>query len=135
MKKELIIDGNNFSNAKELDLEFKKILTKDIDWINYSESNGLNLDSLNDFLQGGFGVFEVDDSIKITWLHSQKSKDDLGKDETITYLKQILVKSHPSAHEKIEQQIKLMEVDQGKTLFDMVVEVIKEHDHIELVLE
>jgi len=39
---------------------------------------GRNLDAFNDVLWGGFGVFNYDESIKLVWEHSAKSKKDLG---------------------------------------------------------
>jgi RNAse (barnase) inhibitor barstar len=92
-KKELFIDASKFDNIKEFYIEVEYIFTKDLDW-----KTGRNLDSFDDLLEGGFGVHEYDEPIKIIWLNTPKSKIDLGLD------------------------------------FDVIVEISKEHNNIELVL-
>ena len=99
MKKEITINGNNFSDQNGFDLEMKNKITKNVDWIDYSHSRGINLDSLNDFLRGGFGVVEYEESFKLIWLNSKKSEKDLGQE-----------------------------------LFKKIIEIIKDHSHIELIL-
>ena len=73
----LIINSKNFKDLNGLALELKKILTKDVDWIDYSvaEWNG---DSIGDFLQSGFGVHKYKERVLIYWNNSEKSKIDLG---------------------------------------------------------
>lgn len=41
---------------------------------------GNNLYALNDILRGGFGFHEYDEPIRVLWLYSDKSKQDLGED-------------------------------------------------------
>ncbi|MGG9964496.1 barstar family protein [Ferruginibacter sp. SUN106] len=72
-KKELIINGNNFSTLKNFHDEMDKVLTFNLNW-----KTGHNLAAFNDLLRGGFGVFDYNEPIKLTWLNFQKAKEGSG---------------------------------------------------------
>lgn len=73
-KKTIIINGENFSELATFYLETDKVLSKDLDW-----QTGRNLDAFSDLLEGGFGVHEYKEPIKLIWKGFSKSKLDLGK--------------------------------------------------------
>ncbi|MEO8403261.1 MAG: barstar family protein [Chitinophagaceae bacterium] len=73
-KRTITINGNNFSNLEEFFNEVDNVLTKDLDW-----KTGHNFSAFNDLLCGGFGVHEYDESIKLVWQNSEKSKQDLNE--------------------------------------------------------
>ncbi len=64
---------------------------------------GHNLDAFNDLLRGGFGVHEYEEPIKIVWASSEKSKKELN------------------------------EIVDGKTFYQIIVDIISEHAHIEFI--
>jgi RNAse (barnase) inhibitor barstar len=66
---------------------------------------GRNLDAFNDVLTGGFGIHDYNEPLIIRWINSDKSKKDLGQSKT------------------------------GEILFDIIVEIIEGHEHIELMIE
>jgi RNAse (barnase) inhibitor barstar len=68
---------------------------------------GRNLNAFNDILRGGFGAFEYEEPIHIIWEHSGKSKSDLG---------------YPAIKRE------------GQTVFDIIIEIIKDHKHINFTL-
>lgn len=72
-KKVAILDGRDFSDLYGFYGEVQKHLTK-----NFDRTIGNNLDDLNDILRGGF--HEYDEPIRVLWLYSDKSKQDLGED-------------------------------------------------------
>ena len=71
--KEIIIDGNNFSDAEGFYTEIDKLLTRNLDW-----KTGHNLNAFNDLLRGGFGFHEYGEELHITWINASKSKADFG---------------------------------------------------------
>jgi RNAse (barnase) inhibitor barstar len=75
MKKQLVINGNNFADLEGFYTEIDKVLTKDLDW-----QTGHNLNAFNDLLWGGFGVHDYEEPIAITWINFLKSKADLGNE-------------------------------------------------------
>lgn len=64
---------------------------------------GHNLNAFNDILRGGFGVHEYEEPIKLIWNDANKSKRELSK------------------------------IIDGKTLFDILVEIIQSNEHIEFI--
>jgi len=91
--KEIIIDGNNFSNLEEFYCEIDKLLTQNLTW-----KTGHNFDAFNDLLRGGFGIHESYEPLIIKWNNYEKSKKDLGT-ETILTLLEIICDFNNSGHD------------------------------------
>lgn len=130
MSQEIMIDGNNFSNMDEFYNEIENKFTKGLEW-----KMGRNLDAFNDILRGGFGVHEYDEHIIVKWVNSNKSKEDLSYKLTISELKKRLKKCHPSHVPLINKRIQDLESNNGDTLFDSIVDIIRSNKNIELILE
>ncbi len=125
--KEIIIDGNLFFDLEGFFNEIDNIFTKDLDW-----QTGHNLDAFNDLLRGGFGVHGYGEPIKIIWLNGLKSKSDFGFDSTIKYLTNKISTCNPINVENVKADLEKAKIHQGKTLFEIIIEIIKGHSHIEL---
>ncbi len=95
---------------------------------------GRNLDVFNDVLRGGFGTFDYEESIKLIWRNSAKSKLDLSWAETIKYLESKLESCRPSNIESVKSDLESAKNHEGQTLFDILIEIINEHEHIRLEL-
>ena len=93
------------------------------------------MDAFDDVLRGGFGVHEYDEPIRLIWLNSNKSREDLGWKETVKYVKTKLKTCHPSNIESVKKDLACAERHEGKTLFEIIVGIIQRHEHIELTLE
>lgn len=87
---------------------------------------------LNDILRGGFGVHE--EPIRLIWETSNKSKRKLGWDETIKYLAAKLKTCHPTNVQFVKNDLELANQHKGKILFELIVDIIKSHEYIELDL-
>jgi RNAse (barnase) inhibitor barstar len=129
-KKTILLDGNEFSTLSSFYSAVEKALTKDLGW-----HIGGNLSALNDVLRGGFGVHDYEEPIRLVWLHSDKSRKDLGWNETVKYLSAKLTTCHPSNVESVKRNLELAETHAGKTLFELILDILKRHDHIELSLQ
>ncbi len=64
---------------------------------------GHNLNAFRDLLRGGFGVYEYDEPIKLIWQDSHKSCLDLNLENN------------------------------GQTVYQILIEIIKENEHIEFI--
>lgn len=128
-KKEFIIDGSMFSTLKGFYDEVERVLCPNINF-----KWGRNLDGFNDILCGGFRSFEYDEAIDLIWKHSEKSRDDLGYDETVRYFKKCLWRCYFSNRPEIKNNMKMAKEGRGQTIFDMLIEIIKDHSHINLTL-
>ncbi len=113
----LVIDGADFSDFDGFAREFSRLLT------NYTWRG--NLDAFNDLLRGGFGTPENGWVLK--WLNSEWSRAALGYEETTRRLQRLLLNCHPSNRPDIEARISSTRRREGPTLFDEIVEIIRDH--------
>lgn len=115
-RKKIIIDGNNFSTLSEFFDETNRILSKDPD-----VCRGHNFSAFHDLLRGGFGVFEYGESVDFIWVNSEKSRADLGYDETVRYYERLLEKCHPSNRGSVQKHLDSAKNHEEATLFEMIV--------------
>ena len=127
--KSFVLEGNRFDTLEGFYDEVERVLTKDLDW-----KIGRNLDAFNDVLEGGFGAFEYEEPIHIIWEHSDKSKSDLGYPETIKWLEEKLKQCHPLNIPSVKEELLRANNGEGKTLFDIIIEIMQGHKHIDLTL-
>lgn len=101
---------------------------------------GCNLDAFNDVLRGGFGT--PDNGFVLIWKNHLLSKERLGYPETQRVLRKRLTTWHPSNVEHVRIDLSSAEGSEGETVFDWLLEIIKDHgqggseeeDGVELVL-
>ncbi len=129
-RKTLLLDANRFSTLASFYQEVENTCTKNLGW-----SIGRNLDAFNDVLRGGFGVHDYEEPVQLIWLYSDKSRKDLGWAETVNHFKTKLATGPPSTVASAQRELALAESHTGKTLFEIIVDIIKEHGHIELCLK
>lgn len=129
----LIIDGGRFSDIDGFFDEAGKVMTKD-----FEGNTGHNFSAFHDLLRGGFGVYEYGEQAEFVWINSEKSRNDLGYEETAKYYEKLLRKCHPSNRERISEKLEQAKNHEGKTLFDIIVDEFNDksdaYDHI-LTLE
>jgi RNAse (barnase) inhibitor barstar len=123
----LEIDGGSFSNLKGFYDEVERGLTSGLNW-----KIGRNLDAFDDVLDGGFGMHDYGEDSELIWMNSERSKLKLGYEETVKYYQNILGKCHPTAKREVRGKLELAKNKVGETLFEMIVEIIKEHQYIKL---
>jgi membrane associated rhomboid family serine protease/RNAse (barnase) inhibitor barstar len=80
----ITIDGANFNDLESFYREVDRQFIKGITW-----KTGHNLDSFNDLLRGGFGVYDYHEPIELVWKNFEKSKNDLGMETINTIVKVI----------------------------------------------
>jgi RNAse (barnase) inhibitor barstar len=125
-KKVYVVDGSQFTTLAEAAAEFTRVLGLAMPW------NG-NLDAFNDFLRGGFGTPEG--GFILTWLHSDDSRQRLSYGETLHWLEERIQNCHPSTVALFQERIAAAHRQEGETLFDMLVAIVRDHEDIELRLE
>jgi RNAse (barnase) inhibitor barstar len=125
-KKIYQIDGQLFSTLEEFYEHFSKAALQDYDW-------GKNLNAFNDVLRGGFGT--PDEGFILLWKNVNISRERLGYDETIRQLRHHLQICHSSNRELVANDLEKAIHHDGPTVFDWLVEIIRDHEDIELRLE
>jgi RNAse (barnase) inhibitor barstar len=89
VKKTITICGSNFSDLETFFVEIDRVLTTNLPW-----KTGHNLNSFNDLLRGGFGVYEYEEPVNIIWKDLKKSENALGQDLVNNLRNIILDHSH-----------------------------------------
>lgn len=127
-KRIYILNGNNFSNLEEFWEEIGYVLmeVRNAHW-------GRNLDAFHDILCGGWGT--PDDGFILVWEKSNLSRERLGYPETVRQLEKRLQTCHPTGREITRTKIELAKQNKGNTVFDWLVEIIKEEQSVELRFE
>lgn len=113
----LTIDGACFSDFDGFAREFSRL----VDGYMWRGS----LDAFNDILGGGFGT--PDNGWVLRWLNSELSRSALGYEATARRLQQLLGTCHPSNRPAIQAQLLRAKRGEGATLFDEIVEIIRDH--------
>jgi RNAse (barnase) inhibitor barstar len=134
MATEYILDGTKFTSLEDFYDEIGGTLIP-------GASSGRNLDAFNDVLRGGFDTPK--DGFILRWMHSEMSREKLGYPETVRQLEFRLAHCHPTNRERVERELIAAQNGQGPTVFDWLLEIIREHgvggheaeDNVRLVLE
>jgi hypothetical protein len=113
----LVIDGANLSDLDGFAREFSRLLPE-YTWLG-------NLDAFNDLLRGGFATPET--GWVFRWLNSESSRAALGYEETVRRLEQLMLTCHPSNRSILQAEIASARRAEGSTLFDEIVEIIRDH--------
>lgn len=128
--KSIVIDGNAFDNMQSFYTEVQNKLTSGLTW-----EIGRNLNAFNDILWGGFGVHEYEEQVCIEWFDSEKSRVDLGYEETVRSYKEVLKNCHPSSVSSVANRLEEALSKQGDTIFDTIIAIIESHREIKLILK
>jgi len=104
-KKIMVLDGSKFSNLEGFYKEVDTLFRKNPD-----RQIRHNMSTLNDLLRGGSRVMKFEEPIKLVWKNSSKSMMDLGLKAANGWA-------------------------MGESFFEILVDIMSEHRHIELSLE
>jgi len=121
-RREIVIDGDTFSTLGG----FYACVS---DRLGTPDGRAIrSLDAFNDLLRGGFGKTEAGESLRIRWLRSDKSREDLGYPATAEYYEKLLERVHPSNREELEQKLADAREGRGATLFELITDLIRRED-------
>lgn len=116
-----VINGSHFSNLEDFYEEISQLFMKNEDW---------KVGTLDGFDNILYGV-ETD----ITWKNSQKSKKDLGFELTKEFYENKIKIGKPFNVALIQQKLDELIDGNGQTLFEILIEIIKSHKNITLILD
>ena len=128
MKKEIQIDGAKIQDLTSLYKEFNDKLMPNEDW-----ELGESLDALDDLLYGGFGEINGNEAIRLVWTDFERMKEFFGYDFTLNFYQNKL--KYPEIFNKdlIKNSIDELQNGNGKTYFEIILEIVESHSNIELV--
>ena len=113
----LEIDGARFDDYAGFCREFSALLT-DYEWRG-------NLDAFDDILYGDFGTPE--EGFVLRWKNSDLSRIALGHAATAQWIEDKLAGCDPSWIETLKQDLEAARQGRGRTLFDEIVDIIRDH--------
>jgi RNAse (barnase) inhibitor barstar len=125
MKKEYVFEGSKIKNLEGFYDAVGTILIPGVEW-------GRNLDAFDDILFGGFGTPE--EGFRLIWKDSNISEVNLGHNETARWLKEKQKVIDPSNKQDFQDRLEQVEKGEGQTLFHEIIEILRSHPAIELVL-
>ncbi|MDH1881099.1 barstar family protein [Empedobacter falsenii] len=128
MKKEIQIDGSKIQDLTSLYKEFNDKLMPNEDW-----ELGESLDALDDLLYGGFGEINGNEAIRFVWTDFERMKELFGYDFTLNFYQNKLKYPEVFNVELIQNSIEELQNGNGKTYFEIILEIIESHSNIELV--
>lgn len=112
-----IIDGSSFDGLEGFWDEVTKTLFDGQRW-------GRNLDAFADTLEPS----------AVRWVHSARSREQLGHEETARWLQERVSKVHASNRKTFELRLAAARRGEGQTLFDTLTDVMRERG-VQLELE
>ncbi len=79
-------------------------------------------------------MYDYNEPVKLVWSNSIKSKVDLGFDATIRYLEAELTACHLTNIPFVKADLEDAKKQNRQTLLEIIVEIIKSHEHIDFEL-
>ncbi|WP_332713323.1 barstar family protein [Pelagibacterium mangrovi] len=94
---------------------------------------GQSLDALDDMLYGGYGALKDKERVRIVWRDIDKSRQALGLATTRAYYQAKLAQPERYDTEIARKALAALEAGEGPTYFEIVLQIIAEHDTVELI--
>jgi RNAse (barnase) inhibitor barstar len=122
------LEGTNIHDISSFYKEINRVFMQNEDW-----DLGESLDAFNDLLYGGFGILKGLPNIKLVWNDSKKCSHALGYDTTKAYYLRKLEPGSTFDRAYHEQKLAELETGNGRTYFEIILDIISEHPNIQLI--
>jgi len=122
------IEGDAISDIASFYAELNRVFMAGESW-----TLGQSLDALDDMLYGGYGALKDKERVRLVWRDIDKSREALGPATTRAYYQAKLAQPERYDTEIARKALAALEAGQGPTYFEIVLQIIAEHDTIELV--
>jgi RNAse (barnase) inhibitor barstar len=120
-----VIDGEDFSTLEGFYDEVSRVMVPGLPW-------GKNLNAFIDVV-GGYGT--PVEGFTLVWKNSELSKARLGYEETARQLRKMIPRSHPLGVPALNMQLADAEQHKGETVFEWLVDIIRDAKTVRLILE
>ena len=128
LMKKIIIEGKNINNIETFYEEVNRVFMLHENW-----KIAQSLDAFNDMLYGSFGEIKGKEKIQLIWKDMEQNQKSLGFQTTLEFYQNKL-----KSPEIFNQKLVLSKIDElhngvGLTFFEIVLEIIANHDNIMLI--
>ena len=126
--KKIIIEGKNINNIETFYEEVNRVFMSQENW-----KIAQSLDAFNDLLYGSFGEIKGKEKIQLIWKDIEQNQKSLGFQTTLEFYQNKL-----KSPEIFNRKFVLSKIDElhhgvGLTFFEIVLEIISDHDNIILI--
>lgn len=124
VKPQYVLDGRRTTTLEAFYAEVGQVLLSGQPW-------GENLDALHAVLRGDYGL--LPETFRLVWRDAKVAQAALGYPHTVHQLTQQLRDCHPTVLIKTAWALRAALREQGPTVYDWLLELIREHPNVELV--
>lgn len=126
----VVIEGKNIRNIPSFYEEINRVFMQGDEW-----QIGDSLDAFNDMLYGGYGILKHGQPTELIWNDVTISRKALGFEATKNWYKNKLQPGSPFNKEYHQEKLLDLELGKGETFFEIVLEIIREHQKIKLTMK
>lgn len=128
--KKIIIEGKNINNIETFYEEVNRVFMSNEHW-----KIAQSLDAFNDMLYGSFGEIKGKEKIQLIWKDIEKNQKSLGFQTTLDFYQNKLKSPEIFNQNFVINKINELENGLGLTFFEIVLEIIADHDNIILIYD
>lgn len=126
--KKITIEGKNINNIETFYEEVNRVFMLLENW-----KIAQSLDAFNDMLYGSFGEIKGKEKIQLIWKDIEQNQKSLGFQTTLEFYQNKL-----KSPEIFNQKLVLSKIDElhngvGLTFFEIILEIITDHENIILI--
>ena len=124
----IIIEGKNINNIETFYEEVNRVFMSQENW-----KIAQSLDAFNDMLYGSFGEIKGKEKIQLIWKDMEQNQKSLGFQTTLEFYQNKL-----KSPEIFNRKFVLSKIDElhngvGLTFFEIILEIIADHENIILI--
>lgn len=121
----LVLQGSAVNDIPSFYAEINRVFMAGEDW-----QLGHSLDALDDMLYGGYGVLAGHEGATLIWRDIEHSRNALGEGATRAWLQTKLDAEASFNVRSITAQLEDLDAGEGKTYFQIVMEIFAAHPRI-----
>ncbi len=126
--KKIIIEGKNINNIETFYQEVNRVFMSQENW-----KIAQSLDAFNDLLYRSFGEIKGKEKIQLIWKDIEQNQKSLGFQTTLEFYQNKLKSPEIFNRKFVQRKIDELHNGVGLTFFEIVLEIISDHDNIILI--
>lgn len=126
--KKIIIEGKNINNIETFYEEVNRVFMLHENW-----KIAQSLDAFTDMLYGSFGEIKGKEKIQLIWKDIEQNQKSLGFQTTLEFYQNKLKSPEIFNRKFVQSKIDELHHGVGLTFFEIVLEIISDHNNIILI--
>ena len=126
--KKITIEGKNINNIETFYEEVNRVFMSQENW-----KIAQSLDAFNDLLYGSFGEIKGKEKIQLIWKDMEQNQKSLGFQTTLEFYQNKLKSPQIFNHKFVLSKIDELHNGVGLTFFEIILEIITDHENIILI--